>query len=105
MRMAERINLVPGSEDGVRAAAAVVFSRPHGREDCEEEQAHRVGLGAVLCDECAESVQNLHAKCTPQSGSGGKRRKWLPGAIKRDMQFTAYGILTRKLILRPEPYA
>ena len=39
--MAERINLVPGSEDGVRAAAAVVFSRPHGREDCEEEQAHR----------------------------------------------------------------
>ena len=29
----------------------------------------------------------------------------LPGAIKRDMQFTAYGILTRKLILHPEPYA
>ena len=52
--MAERIHLVPGSEDGVRAAAAVVFSRPHGREDCEEEQAHRVGddfLGAVLCED------------------------------------------------------
>ena len=45
--MAERINLVPGSEDGVRAAAAVVFSRPHGREDCEEEQAHRVAYGAL----------------------------------------------------------
>ena len=43
--------LVPGSEDGVRAAAAVVFSRPHGREDCEEEQAHRVGVGR------AKSVQ------------------------------------------------
>ena len=114
--MAERINLVPGSEDGVRAAAAVVFSRPHGREDCEEEQAHRVGVGAVLCEErtgkqyafrtavrkayktCMQSVPRNQGRVV--NGENG-----LPGAIKRDTQFTAYGILTRKLILRPEPYA
>ena len=62
--MAERINLVPGSEDGVRAAAAVVFSRPHGREDCEEEQAHRVGLGAVavrrVCGKRTELACKVH---------------------------------------------
>ena len=64
--MAERINLVPGSEDGVRAAAAVVFSRPHGREDCEEEQAHRVGVGR------AKSVQE---SSTLSAQLCGKRTK------------------------------
>ena len=38
-----------------------------------------------LCEECAESVQNLHAKCTPQSGAGGKRRKTaIGGGLMRD---------------------
>ena len=60
--MAERINLVPGSEDGVRAAAAVVFSRPHGREDCEDEQAHR--RPRRLCEERTGRREQRCGKCT-----------------------------------------
>ena len=65
MRMAERINLVPGSEDGVRAAAAVVFSRPHGREDCEEEQAHR-----PRADACAKSAQETQQETALSAAVG-----------------------------------